>query len=54
MKLGQLIPAPIELGREAIIVIGGALIAALIIGQSPRLRDWIKEQWGPAAAPGQF
>lgn len=54
MKITALIPKPAELGREAIIVLGGALIAALIVGQSPRLRAWIKAQWGDAAAPGQL
>lgn len=40
------LPAPKEVGREALIVLGGALIAALIVGQLPALRDWIKAQWG--------
>lgn len=45
MKLPAIIPKPIEIGREAIIVVGGALLAALIVGQFPQLRNWIKEQW---------
>jgi hypothetical protein len=28
-----------------VIVLGGAIIAAVIIGQLPSLRDWIKAQW---------
>jgi hypothetical protein len=40
-----LFPAPAELGREALIVIGGAILAALIVGQFPALRTWIKDQW---------
>ncbi|HNE59162.1 MAG TPA: hypothetical protein PLA33_02630 [Ottowia sp.] len=40
------LPTPAELGRETLIVIGGAVLAALIIGHVPALRDWIKEAWG--------
>jgi hypothetical protein len=40
-----MIPAPAAIAKEAIIVIGGALLAALIIGQLPGVRDWIKAQW---------
>lgn len=43
--LKKLIPSPLELGRETIIVIGGALVAALIIGQLPSVRNWMKAQW---------
>lgn len=43
--LKKLIPSPLELGRETIIVIGGALVAALIIGQMPSVRDWMRRQW---------
>lgn len=46
MNLKAALPTPVELGREALIVLGGALIAALIVGQLPALRDWIKAQWG--------
>lgn len=41
----NIIPAPTDIAREALIVLGGALIAALIVGQIPGLRDWIKAQW---------
>lgn len=41
----KLIPAPVEIGREAIIVIGGAVLAALVIGYVPGVRAWIKKQW---------
>lgn len=40
-----LIPSTAELGREALIVLGGAVIAAFIVGQFPQLREWIKAQW---------
>ena len=33
------------IGHEAIIVMGGALLAAVIVGQLPTVRDWIKLQW---------
>ncbi len=46
MKPGKFIPSPAEISREALIVIGGALLAALVIGQLPGVRDWIKAQWG--------
>ncbi len=39
------LPKPSEIAREALIVIGGALIAALIIGQLPPVKKYIKEQW---------
>ena len=45
MKFPAFIPKPVEIGREAVIVLGGAIIAALVIGQLPGLRDWIKAQW---------
>lgn len=45
------LPTPSELTRETLIVLGGALIAAFIVGQSPTLRAWIKRQWGGAMPP---
>lgn len=44
----KVIPKPAEITREALIVIGGALLAALVIGQLPPVRDWIKRQWDGA------
>ena len=52
MNIKRLIPAPADIGREAIIVIAGALLAALIIGQLPPVKAWIRRQWGEAMAPG--
>lgn len=43
--LKEVIPKPTEVGREAIIVMAGALIAALVIGYAPGVREWIKAQW---------
>lgn len=45
MRLPAYVPRIPELAREALIVIGGAIIAAAIIGQLPPLKDWIKKQW---------
>lgn len=38
-------PSLPEVAREALIVVGGALLAALIVGQLPAVKDWIKKQW---------
>lgn len=42
----KILPTAPEVAREALIVVGGALLAALIVGRLPALRDWIKRQWG--------
>lgn len=43
-----------DLAREAAIVIGGALVAAWLIGQAPELRAWISRQWsGPGCDCGR-
>lgn len=44
-KAPKIIPKPAELGHEALLVVGGAILAALIIGSMPGVRDWIKRQW---------
>lgn len=43
----KIIPAPAEIAREAIIVLGGAVLAALVVGQFPALRAWIAQAWTP-------
>lgn len=43
--MGKFIPTAPEIGREAIIVLGGAIVAAFILSQVPSLKAWIKEQW---------
>lgn len=45
MTIKAAIPTGAQIVREALIVIGGAIIAAAVIGQLPALRDWIKAQW---------
>jgi len=47
----NIVPSVPEVAREALIVIGGALLAALIVGQFPAVRDWIKAQWQNAPRP---
>ena len=47
----KIIPSFTLIGREALIVVGGAIIAAAIIGNLPPLRDWIKRQWGDTPKP---
>jgi len=41
----NILPTAPSVLREALIVIGGAIIAAAVMGQVPALRDWIKAQW---------
>ena len=47
----RIIPTFPEVAREAIIVLGGAILAAAIVGSFPRVRDWIKAQWQDAPRP---
>jgi hypothetical protein len=41
----KLIPTMPEIGREAIIVLAGAIVAAAVMSQFPTLKNWIKAQW---------
>lgn len=41
----KILPSPSAIGREALLVIAGAVVAAAIIGCLPGLKAWIKEQW---------
>ncbi len=38
---GGVLPSGNELLRESLVIIGGAIIAALILSQLPELRAWI-------------
>ena len=40
-----MIPSSKEVIREAVIVLGGAVLAALIVGQLPQVKAWMKAQW---------
>ena len=46
MKLPAFVPTLPEIGREAIILICGALIAAAIMKQWPAGRNYIRSAWG--------
>jgi len=39
------VPSLAGISKEALTVIAGALLAALIIGQFPPVKAWIKQQW---------
>jgi hypothetical protein len=41
----MLLPRPAEIVREAVIVVGGAVLAAWVIGRFPAVKAWIKDQW---------
>jgi hypothetical protein len=38
------IPGWQEVGRETLIVLGSAILAAFLVGQFPTLREWMKAQ----------
>lgn len=41
----KIIPSLPEIGREAVIVLAGAIVAAAVMSQFPSLKAWIKAQW---------
>jgi hypothetical protein len=41
----RIVPSLPEVTREALILIGGALLAALIVAQFPGVKQWMREQW---------
>jgi hypothetical protein len=45
MKLPAFVPGLEDVGREALIVIGGALLAALVMSRMPRVKAYIKQAW---------
>lgn len=51
MNLKNLIPAPVAIAKEALIVIGGAIVAAAVIGYLPGVKAWIQRQWGDTPKP---
>ncbi len=42
--MSQWIPAPHEIVREGFIVIGGVILAALVLSRFPALKQWIADQ----------
>lgn len=47
----SIVPSLPEIGREAAIVILGAIVAAYLIGKMPQVRDYISAQWGNTPRP---
>jgi hypothetical protein len=45
MKLPDFLPAPAAIARETLVVMAGAILAALIVGQFPQVKAWIHQQW---------
>lgn len=37
----QIIPSPVAVGREALIVLGGLLIAAYVLSKFPKLQNFV-------------
>lgn len=45
MKIPEFIPGPGAIAREAVIVVGGALLAAFIMSQLPGVKNYVKKAW---------
>lgn len=45
MKKPKFLPTVPEVAREGLIVVGGAILAAVLMSQFPALKAWIKKQW---------
>lgn len=43
MKIKEIIPPPVAVMREGLIVLGGILIAAFIISRFPALKTWVTD-----------
>lgn len=43
MKIKEIIPPPVAVMREGLIVLGGILIAAFIISRFPTLKTWVTD-----------
>lgn len=41
----KIMPGLPEISREALTVVAGAILAALIMSQFPAVKAWIKKQW---------
>lgn len=44
MAAARIVPRAPEVVREALIVIGGAVLAALLVSQVPALKRWLQQQ----------
>lgn len=38
-------PKPSAIVREAVVIMAGAMLAALIVGRMPSVKDWMRRQW---------
>lgn len=48
----KIIPTGSEVAREAVIVVAGAFLAALVIGLMPESwKQWMKDQWSGVPKP---
>lgn len=47
LKVPAFVPPLDAIARETIVVLFGALLAALIVGQLPGVKAWVKAQWAP-------
>lgn len=48
----KIIPSGSEVMREAVIVVAGAFLAAVVIGLMPdSWKQWMKDQWGGVPKP---
>lgn len=45
MKLPVFVPTPAAIAREALIVLGGALVAAFVMSQLPAVKAYVKKAW---------
>lgn len=43
MNIKAVVPSWTEVGRETLIVLGGAILAAAILSQFPSVKKWVKE-----------
>lgn len=48
----KILPTPQAVAREAVLVIAGALLAALILSQAPRLRAYIQSKGASGCSCG--
>jgi hypothetical protein len=45
MRIPAVIPIPAQIGREALIVVAGALLAAFIMSNWPAGKAYVKKAW---------
>ena len=44
MNLSKIVPTVPEVAREGLIVLGGLLLAAYVLSNFPKIRDWVTAQ----------